>query len=74
LLDVNRMEVRELLQLEKPEARLIGWAPDGKALLVEWLDGLSREQHHQLVEVATGQVEEIPLPSDADVLGWASLP
>lgn len=74
LLDVNRMEVRELLQLEKPEARLIGWAPDGKALLVEWLDSLSREQQHQLVEVATGQVEEIPLPSDADVLGWASLP
>jgi Tol biopolymer transport system component len=74
LLDVNRMEVRELLQLEKPEARLIGWAPDGKALLAEWLDGLSREQHHQLVNVATGQAEEIPLPSDADVLGWASLP
>ncbi|MCK4452409.1 MAG: hypothetical protein KAX26_17700, partial [Anaerolineae bacterium] len=74
LLDVNRMEVRELLQLEKPEARLIGWAPDGKALLVEWLDGLSREQHHQLVNVATGQAEDIPLPSDADVLGWASLP
>ena len=39
-----------------------------------WLDGLSRKQHHQLVDVATGQAEEVPLPSDADVLGWASLP
>jgi len=74
LLDVNQMEVRELLKLEKPEARLIGWVPDGKALLVEWLDGLSLKQHHQLVDVATGQAEEVPLPSDADVFGWASLP
>jgi len=72
VLDAIEMQAYEVTKLEGPEATLIGWAPDGGVLLVEWLDALSRGRHHQLMDIATDQVENIALPPGAGVMGWAS--
>ncbi|MCX7682243.1 MAG: hypothetical protein N2508_09835, partial [Anaerolineae bacterium] len=65
---------RQVLALESPEARLIGWAPEPPGhLLVARLEGFSREVHYQLVDVATGNITDLSLPATADVLGWVKL-
>ena len=77
VLDLDQHIARPVVALESPEAGFIGWrhgvVPDtGDLVLLWWLDALSREWHYQLVDVATSQIEDIPLPPGADVLGWAS--
>lgn len=73
-LDVAEMQAYEVIQLESPEAALIGWHPDGKALLVEWLDALLRQRHFQLIDAGSRQVTEFALGERARVVGWVRLP
>jgi|GEM_PF-541085 len=72
-LDVAEMQAYEVIQLESPEAALIGWHPDGKALLVEWLDALSRQRHFQLIDAGSRQVTEFALGEGTQVVGWVRL-
>lgn len=65
---------RQVLELESPEARLVGWAPEPAGhLLVTWLEGLTQETRYQLVDVATSVVTDLPLPATAEVLGWVQV-
>lgn len=73
-LDVAEMQAYEVIQLESPEATLIGWRPDGKAVLVEWLDALSRQRHFQLIDAGSRQVTEFALGEGARVVGWVATP
>lgn len=74
VMNVSDHSFRQVLALESPEARLIGWAPEPAGhVLLAWLEGFSRQEHYQLVDVATGTVADLPLPSTADVLGWVKL-
>jgi hypothetical protein len=72
-LDVAEMGVYEVTKLESPEAALLGWSPDGRALLVEWLDGRSRQRHVQLIDAGSRQVTEFDLGEKVRVVGWASV-
>lgn len=74
VLDVAEMQAYEVTKLESPEAALIGWHPDGKALLVEWLDALSRQRHFQLIDAGSRQVTEFILGEGARVVGWVATP
>ena len=74
VLEVETMEARQITELESPEATLIGWHPDGKTLLVEWLDALSFQVHHQQVDIGPGHVTDFPLGEGARIVGWVRLP
>jgi hypothetical protein len=74
VMNVSDHSSREVLALESPEARLIGWAPEPPGhLLVARLEGFTREVRYQLIDVATGAITDLPLPPTADVLGWVKL-
>lgn len=53
-----------------PEAMLHGWTADGKAIVLEALDGISLQRTVSLVDVATGQAKSLSLPEGSRVLGW----
>ncbi len=72
-LEVARVEAGAVLTVPisvSPEARLHGWTADGLAVLLEALDGISRQRVVSLVDVATGRATSLPLPEGASVLGW----
>lgn len=70
VLDVAELQAYEVTKLESPEAALIGWHPDGKALMVEWLDALSRQRHFQLIDAGSRQVIEFALGEGTQPVGW----
>ncbi|MBC7264603.1 MAG: PD40 domain-containing protein [Chloroflexi bacterium] len=63
-------QARQLLPAVSPEAVLRGWTADGQAVVLEMLDGISRQVTVSLVEVDTSRSRLIPLPQDSRVLGW----
>lgn len=74
VMQVSDHSFRQVLALESPEARLIGWAPEpSDHLLVAWLEGLGRETRYQLIDVTTGAIADLPLPATAEVLGWVQV-
>ena len=63
-------QARQLSLAISPEAVLHGWTADGRAVVLEALDGISRQVTVSLVDVATEQVTPLPLPEGSRVLGW----
>lgn len=74
VMQVSDGSFRQVLELESPEARLVGWAPEPAGhLLIARLEGFSREVRYQLVDVTTGTITNLPLPPAAEVLGWVQV-
>lgn len=63
-------EPRLLAPVNSPEAVLYGWTADGKAVILQALDGMSFQVTVSLVDVATGQATPLPVPGASRVLGW----
>ena len=68
--EAERGQARQLLPVISPEAVLHGWTADGKAVVLETLDGISRQCTLSLIDVETGQIKPISLPENSRVLGW----
>lgn len=64
----------ELLKPESPEGRLINWAlAPSDHLLVALLEEFNQKTRHQQVAVVGGDITDLYLPPDADVLGWIQI-
>jgi len=68
--EAKTSQARQIAPAAGPEGTLHGWTADSKAVIVELLDGISRQRSVSLVDVATGRSTSLPVPQGSSVLGW----